>query len=343
MKRITVWCFVRSTEIPFCDSHYRKVHSVNYNAPLPGQPGYQHPALTRQAPSAYPQGQQFASPPQMGYPQSTAQQHRPAFAPPRQRSGEVFKTNVPVSLTKRGGSSVFSIGLSWTVGGPGYRQQMGYPQGQLGMSQQQFAQPGYQPPTFGQNPHQQAYQGQPQYGQPSVHQQFASNQPASPYDLDLFALRLVNGRVRSNDDIVYFNDRFTNDGAMILTEDNTTGNDANRQPGQKDDEVLTVNTTKLKPEETILLLADIYDAENRNQTFGDLADAYMRVSHGTPDNIIGEYDLNDDSFSGTAVSFGAISFGSDPITNQPGWFFTPMGQTLPGDIAPLLGQYGVQL
>lgn len=314
---------------------------MNFSAPLPGQPGYRHPALTHQQPT-YPQGQQFASPPQMGYPQNAAQQYRPPFAPPRQRSGEVFKTNVPVNLTKRGGSSVFTIGLSWTVGGPDYRQQM--------MSQyasgapQQFSQPGMQPgaPIYGQN--QPGYPAPQQYGhQPAQHmQQHVPGQQGHPYDLDLFALRLVNGKVRSSDDLVYFNDTSTTDGALILTKDNTTGSDAERPPGQRDDEVLTVDTAKLQPHETILLLSDIYDAENRRQTFGDLADAYMRVSHGTPDNIIGEYDLNDDSFGGTAVSFGTISFGSDPITNQPGWFFTPMGQTLPGDIAPLLGQYGVQ-
>lgn len=291
----------------------------SFNSPLPGQPGYQHPAFTRQAQPAYPQGQQFASPPQMGYPQNTVQQQRPAFAPPRQRSGEVFKTNVPVNLTKRGGSSLFIIGLSWTVGGPGFRQQMGYPQGQ------QFAQPGHQP-AMGQNP-----------------QQYAPGTDGSEYDLDLFGLRLVNGQVRSNDDLVYFNDKQTDDGAMVLTEDNRDGSDARRRPGQRDDEVLYVETGKLKQDETVLLLSDIYDAERRNQTFGDLAEAYMRVSHGTPDNVIGEYDLDHDSFSGTAVSFGTISFGSDPITRQPGWFFTPMGQTLPGDIAPVLRQYNVQI
>lgn len=305
---------------------------MNY-VPLPGQPGYQHPSLTRQAQPTYPQGPQYNAPayggqPQQGYPQgAVSKQQRPAFAPPRQRSGQVFQTNTPVSLTKNGGSSIFTIGLSWTVGGPGFRQQMGYPQGQPGV------QPQYGASAYGQNPHQQFAQ----------HTQYVPGQDGPEYDLDLFGLRLVNGRVRSNDDLVYFNDTSTNDGAMTLTKDNRTGNDAQRRPGQRDDEVLTVDTAKLKQDETILLLADIYEAEIRRQTFGDLVEAYMRVSHGTPDNVVGEYDLDEDSLYGTAVSFGTISFGPDPITRQPGWLFTPMGQTLPGDIAPLLEQYGVRL
>src|SRR5947209_1152636 len=109
------------------------------------------------------------------------------------------------------------------------------------------------------------------------------------FDLDASAL-LVNaaGRVLSDQHFVFFNNLRSPDGSVEHTGDNLTGE------GEGDDEAIKVDLDHVPAEITRVVVAvSIYDAETRNQNFGQVRNAYMRVVNEA-DGVEGaRYDLSE--------------------------------------------------
>lgn len=172
--------------------------------------------------------------------------------------------------------------------------------------------------------------GQPAFGQPQQFSQPAFGQVQQPhgfpqaipsmqqpaFDLDFWVLRLYNGRVRSDDDVVYHNDRFTQDRTIQLSQDNRDGDDRQRLPGQRDDEFVVI---KGLGGYTARVLVAIHEAEIRGQHFGQLSRAgvnvYSSANFAAPPTA--HFDLDEQSRFGTVVSVGDVANGQ----------FTPHGHT----------------
>lgn len=151
------------------------------------------------------------------------------------------------------------------------------------------------------------------------------------FDLDAVAF-LVNesGKVRSDADFIFFNNLKSADGSVEHTGDNRTGE------GDGDDEVIKVDLSKVPADVSkVVFCAVIYDGQARNQNFGQVANAYIRIVNTQGDAEVARYDLSEDSSTETAMIFGEL------YKNNGEWKFRAVGQGFAGGLGPLAASYGV--
>ena len=151
------------------------------------------------------------------------------------------------------------------------------------------------------------------------------------FDLDAIAF-LVNesGKVRADADFIFFNNLKSSDGSVEHTGDNRTGE------GDGDDEVIKVDLSKVPADVSkVVFCAVIYDGQARNQNFGQVANAYIRIVNTQGDAEVARYDLSEDSSTETAMIFGEL------YKNNGEWKFRAVGQGFAGGLGPLAASYGV--
>lgn len=151
------------------------------------------------------------------------------------------------------------------------------------------------------------------------------------FDLDAVAF-LVNesGKVRADADFIFFNNLKSSDGSVEHTGDNRTGE------GDGDDEVIKVDLTKVPADvNKLVFCAVIYDGQARNQNFGQVANAYIRIVNTQSGAEVARYDLSEDSSTETAMIFGEL------YKNNGEWKFRAVGQGFAGGLGPLAASYGV--
>ena len=153
------------------------------------------------------------------------------------------------------------------------------------------------------------------------------------FDLDgsVFLLN-AGGKVRGDSDFIFYNNKTSSDGSVEHTGDNTTG------AGEGDDETVKIDLSKVPAEvDKIAVCVTIHEAETRNQNFGQVSKAYIRVLNQTGGAEIARYDLSEDASTDTAMIFGEVyRHGSD-------WKFKAVGQGYAGGLAPLARNYGVNV
>lgn len=151
------------------------------------------------------------------------------------------------------------------------------------------------------------------------------------FDLDAIAF-LVNesGKVRADTDFIFFNNLKSADGSVEHTGDNRTGE------GDGDDEVIKVDLSKVPADVSkVVFCAVIYDGQARNQNFGQVANAYIRIVNTQGGAEVARYDLSEDSSTETAMIFGEL------YKNNGEWKFRAVGQGFAGGLGPLAASYGV--
>ena len=151
------------------------------------------------------------------------------------------------------------------------------------------------------------------------------------FDLDAIAF-LVNesGKVRADADFIFFNNLKSSDGSVEHTGDNRTGE------GDGDDEVIKVDLSKVPADVSkVVFCAVIYDGQARNQNFGQVANAYIRIVNTQGGAEVARYDLSEDSSTETAMIFGEL------YKNNGEWKFRAVGQGFAGGLGPLAESYGV--
>lgn len=151
------------------------------------------------------------------------------------------------------------------------------------------------------------------------------------FDLDasIFVLA-ANGKVRSNDDFIFYNNLLSSDGSIVHLGDNLTGG------GDGDDEVIKVDLSRVPADvSNLAVCVTIHDAEGRRQNFGMVSNAFCRVVDSSNNNEIARYDLSEDASTETAMTFAEVyRHGSD-------WKFKAIGQGFSGGLGPLARNYGV--
>ena len=153
------------------------------------------------------------------------------------------------------------------------------------------------------------------------------------FDLDASALMLgANGKVLSDRHFVFFNNLTSPDGTVEHTGDNLTGE------GEGDDEQVKVNLAAMAPEvEKIVFPVTIYDADARRQSFGQVANAFIRVVNADGDREITRFDLSEDASTETAMLFGELyRHGSD-------WKFRAVGQGYASGLHGIAKDFGVSV
>ena len=153
------------------------------------------------------------------------------------------------------------------------------------------------------------------------------------FDLDASAFLVgENGKVRSDEDFIFYSQLNSVCGSVEHTGDNRTGE------GDGDDEALKINLTKVPAHiKRIIVTATIHDAELHNQNFGQVEDAFMRIVNLDNDIEIVRFDLSEDYSTETAMIFGEVYRNGDE------WKFKAVGQGFSGGLEAMCGRYGVAL
>eukprot|EP01111_Echinosteliopsis_oligospora_P012628 TRINITY_DN434_c0_g1_i3.p1 TRINITY_DN434_c0_g1~~TRINITY_DN434_c0_g1_i3.p1 ORF type:complete len:395 (-),score=162.90 TRINITY_DN434_c0_g1_i3:38-1222(-) len=336
-----------------------------YGAPPGGQPGYGAPPGGQppygQPGSQPPYGQQPGGAPPGGQPPYGQQ---PGGAPP---GGQP-------PYGQPGGQPPYGQPGGAPPGGqPPYGQQPGQPPygGQPGQSPY-GAPPGGQPP-YGQQPGA-GYPGAPpggQYGQQGMNPALMSAQPmpgggsvslvkgqnmnlskvaptlrramiglgwdvrqtpGAPFDLDasVFLVDAQNRVLPQN--FIFYNNKMSADGAVTHQGDNLTG------AGEGDDERILIDLNRVNPSiQRIVFVCTIYEAEQRQQNFGQVSRAFIRVTDADVNREVLRFDLTEDASMFNTMTFGEL------YRYQGEWKFKAIGQGGQGGLRMLGSQYGLQL
>lgn len=158
------------------------------------------------------------------------------------------------------------------------------------------------------------------------------------FDLDAAAFLLgANGKVLSDEDFIFYNNLESKTGAVKHTGDNLTG------AGDGDDEVILVDFTKMPAEvQKIAITVTIHEAAARQQNFGQVSNAYVRVAKMANENdLTGEnalrYDLGEDFSVETAIVVCEI------YRNGADWKFNAVGAGFQGGLEALCRNFGVNI
>ncbi|MES3106814.1 TerD family protein [Sphingomonas aurantiaca] len=153
------------------------------------------------------------------------------------------------------------------------------------------------------------------------------------FDLDasVFVLN-ETGKVRSDADFVFYNNKNGANGSVVHQGDNLTGE------GSGDDEVVAVSLDQIPADiQKLSFAVTIHEADGRRQNFGMVSNAFIRVLNAEGGAEIARYDLSEDASTETAMIFGDLyRHGSE-------WKFKAIGQGFVGGLGPLAQSFGVNI
>ena len=155
----------------------------------------------------------------------------------------------------------------------------------------------------------------------------------SKFDLDASIFILgESGQVLDDASFIFYNNKKSADGSVEHLGDNQSGE------GAGDDEQANVKLTGLAAAVKKLVFAvTIHDAEARKQSFGQVANAYIRVVNKADGKELARYDLSEDASTETAMVFGELYRNGDEFK------FKAIGQGFAGGLAPLAKSMGVNI
>ncbi len=153
------------------------------------------------------------------------------------------------------------------------------------------------------------------------------------FDLDASVFIVgEEGRVLDDGSFIFYNNRVSADGSVEHLGDNRSGE------GAGDDEQVNVRLNALAPAVKKLVFAvTIHEAETRRQSFGQVANAFIRVVNKADGREVARYDLSEDASLETAMIFGEVYRHNDE------WKFKAIGQGFAGGLRPLALSFGVNV
>lgn len=154
-------------------------------------------------------------------------------------------------------------------------------------------------------------------------------------DFDLDASLFMcgeNGKVPSDDHLVFYGALKSPCGSVEHTGDNLTGD------GDGDDETIMVAMNKVPLSiSRLVVVVTIHDATTRKQNFGMVHDAFVRLVNSDSQQEILRFDLSEDYSTETAMVFGEL------YRRGGEWKFRAVGQGYAGGLHALCLQHGVDV
>jgi tellurium resistance protein TerD len=153
------------------------------------------------------------------------------------------------------------------------------------------------------------------------------------FDLDTSVFLLGdNGKVGSDSDFIFYNNATGGNGSVVHTGDNRTG------AGDGDDEQTNVELNNVPASvQRITFAITIHEAESRNQNFGQVSNAYVRILNGDSNQELIRYDLGEDFSIETALVVGEL------YRHNGEWKFSAIGSGFQGGLAALATNFGLQV
>lgn len=149
-------------------------------------------------------------------------------------------------------------------------------------------------------------------------------------DCDASVIMLgADGKLKSNEDIVYYGNLCHKSGSIKSQGDNRTG------AGEGDDEQILIVLDNVPEEyEKLEFVVTIYEAKERQQNFGLINNAYIRVMDADKNIEICRFALTDDYSGMTAMIFGEM------YRHNNEWKFNAIGQgTWDGSISEMAKRF----
>ncbi|CAL9410883.1 General stress protein 16U [Streptomyces sp. enrichment culture] len=160
----------------------------------------------------------------------------------------------------------------------------------------------------------------------------ARSTTGAPFDLDASALVCGGGRVLGDEWFVFYNQLTSPDGSVEHTGDNLTGE------GEGDDESILVDLSRVPDRcDRIVFPVSIHLADERGQTFGQVANAFIRVVNRADGLELARYDLSEDASTETAMIFGEL------YRHRGEWKFRAVGQGYASGLRGIALDFGVNV
>jgi tellurium resistance protein TerD len=153
------------------------------------------------------------------------------------------------------------------------------------------------------------------------------------FDLDASVFMVTEtGKVRQDGDFIFYNNKLSADGSVEHLGDNVTGE------GEGDDEQVIVRLGKVPADIVkLVFVVTIHDAAAKNQNFGQVQNAYMRVVNKQTDQELARFDLGEDFSTETCICFGEVyRYGAE-------WKFKAVGQGFAGGLSEMAKNHGVNI
>jgi len=153
----------------------------------------------------------------------------------------------------------------------------------------------------------------------------------SDFDLDAAAFLLgADGRASSEADFVFYNNKEHASGSVSHMGDNKTGE------GEGDDEVINIDLSAVPANvEKIDFTVTIFEADERNQNFGQVNNAYIRILNQENGEELIHFDLGEDFSIETAVVVAEL------YRHNGEWKFNAIGSGFSGGLAALCRNFGL--
>lgn len=167
--------------------------------------------------------------------------------------------------------------------------------------------------------------------------QVRQKQSKADYDFDLdasaFLLR-ANGKVAGGDDFIFYGTQPDPNAFIRHSGDDRTG--GNSDDG--DDEQIELDLSRIPPEiDKIAFTVTIYQARTRNQNFGQVSKAYVRLIDMTTDEVLLTFNLTEEYSIETALVVCEI------YRYNGEWKFAAVGSGYQGGLGALCKQYGLDV
>ncbi|MBL1353347.1 MAG: TerD family protein [Zetaproteobacteria bacterium] len=153
------------------------------------------------------------------------------------------------------------------------------------------------------------------------------------FDLDASVFLLKDdGKVRSDEDFIFYNNLSSTCKSVVHQGDNRTG------AGDGDDEAVKVDLTQVPADvKKITVAVTIHEAQARNQNFGQVANAFMRIVNDETNVEVARFDLSEDYSIETAMIFGEV------YRHNGDWKFKAIGQGYEGGLKALAEGFGINI
>lgn len=153
------------------------------------------------------------------------------------------------------------------------------------------------------------------------------------FDLDASVFLLnANGKVTGGEDFIFYNNTTGANGSVVHSGDNLTGD------GDGDDEQVNIAIKDI-PEsiQKVTFAVTIHDGETRNQNFGMVSNAFIRIVNGDTNEELLRYDLGEDFSIETALVVGEL------YRHNGEWKFTAIGSGYQGGLVALCKDFGLDV
>ncbi|QED46552.1 TerD family protein [Cytobacillus dafuensis] len=159
------------------------------------------------------------------------------------------------------------------------------------------------------------------------------SQSHSQYDLDASAFLIgPSGKVQSDLDFVFYNNPSGGNGSIIYTGDNRTG------AGARDDEQIRIDLNKVPPSiHRIAFTITIHDAHLKQQNFGQVSNAYVRIFNALTNEELIRFDLGRDFTVETAI------VAAELYRHNGEWKFNAIASGFQGGLGALCRNFGVHI